>query len=87
MSGVWAAVAGVGVGAGERGVLTPPPALTLSRYAITRAALSEENPDRRGVFAVGVIGGAFGLVNLFWPSMVLQGRLFDFFSRLADSTL
>ena len=36
---------------------------------------------------IGVFGGFWGIVNLFWPSYVYHGAYFDLFSRLADSFL
>jgi len=57
------------------------------RYSIVYAWASETSPCRRRTLLIGVVGGAFGIANLFWPSMVLQGRLTTLLSRVADSLL
>ena len=42
---------------------------------------------RRRTFLIAVIGGVFGILDLFWPALILQGRLMALLSRIADSLL
>lgn len=62
----------------------------LSVFAvIVNAASFYRTPDGKFVrcLLVGVLGGIFGLLDLYWPKFVWGGTQFTLLSRLADSTL